>query len=120
MFNTYLHLEPRLRMSGIKLLLPLFSCMALAGVNLPALLCGVRTSETSYFLRIWQMMHLFLFLSLPRSFCSLITHTNTHTHTHTHISIYYLRSLKFTLIHLKRSYIFRSHDHPQGAYIIPC
>ena len=34
--------------------------------------------------------------------------------------LYYLRSLKFTLKHLKRSYMFRSHDHPQGAYIVPC
>ena len=30
-----------------------------------------------------------------------------------------LRSLKFTLKYLKRSYMFRSHDHPQGAYIVP-
>ena len=52
----------------------------------------------------------------------------THTHTHTHIYIYiyiciyiyYLRSLKFTLKHSKRSYMFRSHDHPQGTYIVPC
>ena len=50
----------------------------------------------------------------------LITHTDTHTHTHIYIYIYNLRSLKFTLQHLKRSYMFRSHDHPQGAYIIPC
>ena len=27
--------------------------------------------------------------------------------------------LKFTLKHLKRSYMFRSYDHPQGAYIVP-
>jgi len=33
---------------------------------------------------------------------------------------YYLRSLKFTLKHLKRSYIFRSYDYPQGEYIVPC
>jgi len=26
-------------------------------------------------------------------------------------------NLKFTLKHLKRSYMFRSYDHPQGAYI---
>ena len=44
----------------------------------------------------------------------LITHTNTCTYA------YYLRSLKFTLKHLKRSYMFRSYDHPQGAYIVPC
>ena len=46
-----------------------------------------------------------------------------HTH-HMHICvcvyIYYLRSLKFTLKHLKRSYMFRSHNHPQRAYIVPC
>jgi len=41
-----------------------------------------------------------------------------YTHQHMHI-YYYLRSLKFTLIHLKRSYMFRSHNHPQGAYIVP-
>jgi len=28
--------------------------------------------------------------------------------------------LKFTLKHLKRSYVFRSYDHPQAAYIVPC
>jgi len=52
----------------------------------------------------------------------LITRINTctHAHTHTYIYIYYLRSLKFTLKHLKRSYMFRSHDHPQGAYTVPC
>jgi len=46
-----------------------------------------------------------------------------HTHTHIYMYIYiyiYLRSPKFTLKHLKRSYMFRSDDHPQGAYIVPC
>jgi hypothetical protein len=33
--------------------------------------------------------------------------------------IYYI-SLKFTLKYLKRSYMFRSLGHPQGAYIVPC
>jgi hypothetical protein len=28
--------------------------------------------------------------------------------------------LKFTLKHLKSSYMFRSIDHPQGAYVVPC
>jgi len=28
--------------------------------------------------------------------------------------------LKFTLKHLKRSYMFRSYDHSQGAYFVPC
>ena len=38
-----------------------------------------------------------------RSVVYLITHTNKSTYT------YYLRSLKFTFKHLKRSYMFRSH-----------
>jgi len=42
------------------------------------------------------------------------------TQTNAHIYIYYLINLKFTLKHLKRSYMFRSHDHPHGAYIVPC
>ena len=29
-------------------------------------------------------------------------------------------NLKITLKHLKRSYMFRSYDHPQGAYFVPC
>jgi len=40
--------------------------------------------------------------------------------TQTHIHICYLINLKHTLKHLKRTYMFRSHDHPQGAYIVPC
>jgi len=31
-----------------------------------------------------------------------------------------MNNLKFTLKHLKRSYMFRSYDHPQGAYFVPC
>jgi len=31
-----------------------------------------------------------------------------------------LRRLKFTLKHLKRYYMFRSHDRPYGAYIVSC
>ena len=27
---------------------------------------------------------------------------------------------KFTLKHLKCSYMFRSYDHPQGAYFVAC
>jgi len=34
--------------------------------------------------------------------------------------IYSFNDLKFTLKHLKRSYMFPSYDHPQGAYIVPC
>ena len=33
--------------------------------------------------------------------------------------IYSFNDLKFTLKNLKRSYIFRSYDRPQGAYIVP-
>ena len=32
--------------------------------------------------------------------------------------IYSFNDLKFTLKHLKRSYMFRTYDHPQGAYIV--
>ena len=74
-----------------------------------------------------------VFLSFPHAFCRLFNYTHqharthartharahTHTHTHTHIYIYNLRSLKFTVKHLKRSYMFRSHEHPQVAYIVP-
>ena len=41
---------------------------------------------------------------------------NTPTNAHTG----YLINLKFTLKHLKRPYMFRSYDHPQGAYFVPC
>jgi len=34
--------------------------------------------------------------------------------------IYSFNNLKLTLKHLKRSYMFRSCDHSQGAYIVPC
>ena len=34
--------------------------------------------------------------------------------------IYSFNDLKFTLKHLKRSYMFRSYYHPQGGYIVPC
>jgi len=34
--------------------------------------------------------------------------------------IYSFNDIKFTLQLLKRSYMFRSYDHPQGAYIVPC
>ena len=55
-----------------------------------------------------------------RGYMKFIYIIQLHTPTHAHIYTYYLRSLKFTLKHLKRSYMFRSHDHPQGAYIVPC
>ena len=34
--------------------------------------------------------------------------------------IYSFNDLKFTLKYQKRSYMFRSYDHPQGAYFVPC
>jgi len=34
--------------------------------------------------------------------------------------VYSFNDLKFTLKHLNRSYIFRSYDHPQEAYIVLC
>jgi len=33
--------------------------------------------------------------------------------------IYSFNDLKFALKHLKRSNMFRSNDHPQGAHIVP-
>ena len=39
---------------------------------------------------------------------------------HQQMHIYSFNDLKLTLRHLKRSYMFRSYDHPQGAYIVPC
>jgi len=42
---------------------------------------------------------------------------STHTNKCTYIVFNYL---KFTLKHLKRSYMFWSYDHPQGAYCVPC
>ena len=44
---------------------------------------------------------------LDRAFCLSNTPTNAHID---------FNNLKFTLKHLKRSYMFRSYDHPQGAY----
>jgi hypothetical protein len=45
----------------------------------------------------------------------------THQQMHLFIILWILKyTLKFTLKHLKRSYMFRSSDHPQGAYIVPC
>ena len=34
--------------------------------------------------------------------------------------LYLFNDLKFTLKRLKRSYMFRTNDHPQGEYIVPC
>ena len=45
----------------------------------------------------------------------LITHTNTCTY----IYILFKKS-NFYNKTFKRSYMFRTHDHPQGIYIVPC
>jgi len=42
--------------------------------------------------------------------------SNTPTNAHTMIVF---NNLKFTLKRVKRSYMFRSYDHPQGAYFVP-
>jgi len=42
----------------------------------------------------------------------------SNTPTNAHIIVF--NNLKFKLKHLKRSYMCRSHDHPQGAYFVPC
>ena len=55
-----------------------------------------------------------LSLSLHRPFCSLF---KQHTDKCTYIVF---NNLKFILKRLKRSYMFRSYDHPQGAYFVPC
>jgi len=44
--------------------------------------------------------------------------SNTPTNAYIYIYIVF-NNLKFTLKHLKRSYMFRSYDHPQGAYFVP-
>jgi len=53
-----------------------------------------------------------------------LTHAHVYIYIYIYIYIYMytynLRSPKFTLKRLKRSYMFRSHDHKPGAYIVPC
>ena len=44
----------------------------------------------------------------------------SNTPTNANIWSFNTSNLKFTLKHLKRSYMFRSYDHPQGAYFVPC
>jgi len=39
---------------------------------------------------------------------------------HIYVNVYVLfKTSKIHIKHLKRSYMFRSHDHPQEAYIVP-
>jgi hypothetical protein len=47
-----------------------------------------------------------------------IAFTNHYTPTNALLCIVFI--LKFVLKHLKRSYVFRSADHHQGAHIVPC
>ena len=98
--------------------------------------CGtVRVTRAQRFFATISVSNIWcfcLFLLSHRALCRLLnhTHTCTHTHTHrhthtctqthtphthtcTHTHIYYFRSLKCSLQHLKRSYMFRSYDHPQ-------
>jgi len=42
----------------------------------------------------------------------------SNTPTNAHIQSF--NNVKFALKHLKRSNMFRSYDHPQGAYSVPC
>ena len=39
---------------------------------------------------------------------------------HQQMHVYSFNDLKFTLKYLKRSYMFRSYDIPQGAHIVLC
>ena len=54
-------------------------------------------------------IYMYIFLSLHRAFCRLLNYTHQHMHVYIYIYIYIyiynLRSLKFTLKHLKRSNI---------------
>ena len=51
---------------------------------------------------------IFLYICTVHSVVYLITHTNKCTYI-------VFKNLKFTLKHLKRSYMFRSYDHPLGT-----
>jgi len=54
--------------------------------------------------------------SIYRCTAHFVVHfSNTPTNAHI-----VFNKLKFTLKHSKRSYKFRSYDHPQGAYFVPC
>jgi len=56
---------------------------------------------------------------LGRSFGFIVINVCNHGQHYETPCRYNLRSLRFTLKHLKRSYMFRPHNHPQGAYIVP-
>jgi len=55
-------------------------------------------------------MYEYLYLCTVNSVVYLISTPKMH--------IYSFKDLKFTLKHLKLSYMFRSYDHPPGAYIV--
>ena len=71
-----------------------------------------------------NMLNNFISKSYDRRFIYLYRRTvhfvvyliNTPTNAH----IWTFNNLKFTLKYLKRSYMFRSYDHPQGAYTVSC
>ena len=50
---------------------------------------------------------------LYRCTVHFVVYCNTPTNAHI-----FFNNLKFTLKHLKLSYMFRSYDHPQGAYSV--
>ena len=65
-----------------------------------------------------RVYNIIKFITLLQSFlrdCKWLL--KQHTNKFTYIVF---NNLKFTLKHLKRSYMFRSYDHPQGAYFVSC
>jgi hypothetical protein len=49
-----------------------------------------------------------------------LQHVFINYYTSTNTLLYTVFIPKFTLKHLKSSYMFRSIDHPQGAHVVPC
>ena len=54
------------------------------------------------------------------SFCVKYHNNGMKNTTITELKMVSKHATENTLKHLKRSYIFRSYDHPQGAYSVPC
>ena len=79
----------------------------------------IRTCKTLLHVSINIYMYIYMLLKKSKSYIKTFK-TLLHISINIYKYIYILRSLKFTLKHLKCSYIFRSHHHPQGAYIVPC
>jgi len=63
---------------------------------------------------VWEPNHVAIYGCTVHSEVHLI---NTPKNAHKYMLF---NKFKFTLKQLKRSYMFRSHDNPQGAYIVPC